>query len=146
MSFESEDKIKYELHNCPFCWSADLTMDREIAELLETGYQVKCVKCGAYGPNENDVYQAAKNWNQSPDPLKQHMPWKIAFIITTFILVAYFVLFFSMLFFNKYLFFRIYEYKDVSAIAWFILLICDIIIWSKWTDSKDPPKNLREFF
>ena len=139
MSFESEDKIKYKLHNCPFCWNSELTMYED----LETIY-VRCVKCGAYGPHQNSDFNAAKCWNQSPDPLKQQMPWKIAFIITTTILAGSFVFYFLMLFFNRHLFLQIYEYRNVAIIIWLILLVCDIIIQMKWKDSKIPPISWEE--
>lgn len=137
MSFESVDKIKYKLHNCPFCFSAELTMD----EYLETSYRVRCVKCGAYGPQQNNDFNAAKYWNKLPDPLKQQMPWKITFIITTTILACSFVFYFLMFFFNRHLFLQIYDYRNLATIIWLILLIGDVIISEKWKDSKRPPTD-----
>ena len=53
-----------ELNPCPFCGSADVSVDA--IESVLSRWSVWCSACHTEGPNSPSVHAAAESWNRRP--------------------------------------------------------------------------------
>jgi len=57
--------LQLDLKPCPFCENATLSFwDYSVLNSLDTGVSVYCPRCGARGPKEPNVREAAECWNR----------------------------------------------------------------------------------